>query len=309
MADGLLKNTNSFTKLLFTALIIIGSFLLFLFVASLLAFPFFDLDTDELLNVLDDIGGAENLGIMKYFQIWLSVGTFIFPAFVIAYFISGNAAGYLKVNQSLNIISVLNVIIVMLIALPIINILAKWNGEMDLPGFLDGLEARMRDMEDRAGQLTDTFLKSNSATQYVVNLFMIAIIPALGEEFLFRGVIQRIFCEWTKNKHIGIIIAAVIFSAFHLQFYGFMPRLAMGIFFGYLFIWSGSIWLPVLAHFVNNGLAVTVYFIYGKEFVEKDVDSLGTGNGGFLLIVITTIFIALLIGYIYRTEKFSDQST
>lgn len=309
MADGLLKNTNSFTKLIFTALIIIGSFLLFLFVASLLAFPIFDLDTDELLNVLDDIGGAENLGIMKYFQIWLSVGTFIFPAFVIAYFISGNAVGYLKVNQSLNIISILNVILVMLIALPIINILAKWNSEMELPGFLDGLEARMRDMEDRAGQLTDTFLKSNSATQYVVNLFMIAIIPALGEEFLFRGVIQRIFCEWTKNKHIGVIIAAVIFSAFHLQFYGFMPRLAMGIFFGYLFIWSGSIWLPVLAHFVNNGLAVTVYFIYGKEFVEKDVDSLGTGNGGFLLIVITTIFVALLIGYIYRTEKFSDQST
>lgn len=309
MADGILKNTSSFTRLIFSALIIIGSFLLFLLIASLLAFLIFDLGREELLTIIDDISGTENIGIMKYFQICLSIGTFIFPAFIIAYFISGDSVVYLKLNRKLNTISVFNVILVMLIALPIINLLAIWNAEMNLPGFLNGLETRMREMEDRAGMLTDTFLDSTSFVQFAVNLIMIAIIPAIGEELLFRGIIQRIFCEWTGNNHAGIIIAAVVFSAFHLQFYGFMPRLAMGIFFGYLFLWSGSIWLPVLAHFVNNGLAVTIYFIYGKEFVAEDVDSLGTGRGGFVLIAVTAIFVGLLTWYIYRTEQVAHKST
>ncbi len=303
MAEGLLKNTSYFTQLIFAVLVIIGSFLLFLFLAALLAFPIFDLEMEELLSIIDDISKTDHVGIMKYFQIFLSIGTFVFPAFLIAYFISGNSIGYLKLNRPLNTLSAFNVILVMLIALPIINLLAQWNAEMNLPGFLDGLEGKLKEMEERAGKLTEAFLDSDSITQFTINLIMIAIIPAIGEELLFRGVIQRILCEWTGNNHIGILIAAIVFSAFHLQFYGFLPRLAMGIFFGYLFLWSRSLWLPILAHFINNGLAVTIYYIFGDEFVTKDVDSLGTGRGGFLLIVVTSIFVGVLTWYIYRNEK------
>ena len=303
MAGGILKNTSHLTQLIFVVLVIIGSFLLFLFLAALLAIPIFGLETEELLSIIDNLGSADHIGIMKYFQICLSIGTFIFPAFLIAYFISGNSIGYLKLSRPFNTLSALNVMLVMLIALPIINLLAQWNAELNFPGFLDGLEGKLKEMEERAGKLTDAFLDSESLTQFTINLIMIAIIPAIGEELLFRGVIQRIFCEWTGNKHVGIIIAAIVFSAFHLQFYGFLPRLAMGIFFGYLFLWSGSLWLPILAHFVNNGLAVTIYYIFGDEFVTKDVDSLGTGRGGFLLIAFTSIFVGVLIWYIYRTEQ------
>ena len=303
MAGGILKNTSHLTQLIFAVLVIIGSFLLFLFLAALLAIPIFGLETEELLSIIDNLGSADHIGIMKYFQICLSIGTFVFPAFLIAYFISGNSIGYLKLSRPFNTLSALNVILVMLIALPIINLLAQWNAGLNLPGFLDGLEGKLKEMEERAGKLTDAFLDSESITQFTINLIMIAIIPAVGEELLFRGVIQRIFCEWTGNNHVGIIIAAIVFSAFHLQFYGFLPRLAMGIFFGYLFLWSRSLWLPILAHFVNNGLAVTIYFIFGDEFVTKDVDSLGTGRGGFLLIAVTSIFVGVLIWYIYRTEQ------
>lgn len=303
MAEGILKNTSHFTQLIFSALVIVGSFLLFLFLAALFAIPIFGLEVEELVSIIEDLSKSEHIGIMKYFQIWLSIGTFIFPAFLIAYFISGNSTGYLQLNRHINTISVVNVILVMLIALPIINLLAQWNAEMNLPDFLDGLEGRMKEMEERAGKFTEAFLDSDSITQFTINLIMIAIIPAIGEELLFRGVIQRIFCEWTRNKHIGIIIAAIIFSAFHLQFYGFLPRLAMGIFFGYLFLWSKTIWLPILAHFVNNGIAVTIYYIFGEEFVAKDVDSLGTGRGGFLLIAVTAIFIGFLTWSVYRNEQ------
>jgi len=303
MAEGILKNTSHFTRLIFSALVIVGSFLLFLFLAALLAIPIFGLETEELLSIIENLSETNHVGIMKYFQIWLSIGTFVFPALLIAYFISGNSIGYLKLNRHLNTISAFHVILVILIALPIINLLAQWNADMNLPDFLDGLEGRMKEMEERAGKLTGTFLDSDSIIQFIINLIMIAIIPAIGEELLFRGVIQRILCEWTRNNHIGIIIAAMIFSAFHLQFYGFLPRLALGIFFGYLFLWSRTIWLPILAHFVNNGLAVTIYYIFGEEFVTRDVDSLGTGRGGFLLIAVTAVFVGLLTWYIYRTEQ------
>ena len=269
MIGGILKNSSPFMHLLFSALVIVGSFLLFLFVASLLAFPIFGLEAEELITIIDDLSESENVGIMKYFQIWLSIGTFVIPAFVIAYVINGNGPGYLKLNHRVDSLSVINVILLMLVALPVINLLAKWNAELNLPGFLDGLESRMKEMEDKAGRLTETFLESKSFGQYVINMIMIAVLPAIGEELLFRGVIQRIFINWTRNIHIGIIIAALIFSAFHLQFYGFLPRLALGVFFGYLLYWSRTIWLPILAHFVNNGIAVTVYYIYGKKAWRK----------------------------------------
>ena len=303
MVGGILKNSSPFIHLLFSGLIIVGSFLLFLFVASLLAVPIFDLTPEELITIIDDLSESENMEIMKYFQIWLSIGTFVVPAFVIACFINGKSLEYLKLNQRVNSLSIIIVILLMLVALPVINLLAKWNAEMDLPGFLDGLESRMREMEDKAGRLTETFLESKSFAQYIVNMIMIAVIPAIGEELLFRGVIQRILISWTKNSHIGIIIAALIFSAFHLQFYGFLPRLVLGVIFGYLLFWSRTMWLPILAHFINNGIAVTVYYIYSKEVVEQDVDALGTGKGAVLLIFISALFMGLIMWYIYRNEQ------
>lgn len=307
MNEGILKNTSPLIQLILSALVVVGSFLLFLFLAALFAFPIFKLEPEELLTIINNLSGTEHIGIMKYFQIWLSIGTFVFPAFLLAYLIGGNSIRYLMLNRHFNTLSLLHVLLVMLIALPIINLLAQWNAEMNLPDFLDGLEGRMKEMEERAGKLTEAFLESDSIIQFALNLVMIAIIPAVGEELLFRGVIQRIFCEWTRNNHLGIIIAAGIFSAFHLQFYGFLPRLALGIFFGYLFLWSRTIWLPVLAHFINNGLAVTVYFIFGEEFVTRDIDSLGTGRSGFLLVAVTVIFVALLIWNIYRTEQINQK--
>ncbi|UCG27616.1 MAG: CPBP family intramembrane metalloprotease [Bacteroidales bacterium] len=305
MTAGLIQNATPFTKLLFSVVIIIGSFLAFLFLAGLLAIPVFGLGTEELISVLENLNQAEDVRIMKYFQIWLSVGSFLVPSFIIAYFISSSSIKYLKLNKLAKTTSFFFVVLVMLVALPVINLLARWNAELDLPGFLDGMESKMREMEEAAKHLTDTFLAASSGWQFMANVFVVAIIPAFGEEFLFRGIIQRLFSEWTKNVHVGVVIAAIIFSTFHLQFFGFLPRLLMGVFFGYLLVWSGSMWLPVLAHFINNGLAVIVYFFYGKEFVERDLDTLGTGSEGFMIMLACSLFTAVLIWFIYRTEKAS----
>jgi len=109
------------------------------------------------------------------------------------------------------------------------------------------------------------------------NIFLIAILPALGEELFFRGAIIRVFQDWRGFK-TAIWITAFIFSAIHLQFYGFLPRLLMGAFFGYLLLWSENLWLPVTAHFINNVVAVVFYYLKFNGYKLPDIDAIGTGN-------------------------------
>ena len=123
--------------------------------------------------------------------------------------------------------------------------------------------------------ITESFMKGNSFMGLLENLLVIALIPALAEEFLFRGVFQRIFINWTRNPHWGIIITSFIFSVIHLEFYGFFPRWLLGILFGYMLLWSGSIWLPIIAHFLNNGIAVITYFLINNGRVNTKMADIG----------------------------------
>ena len=142
---------------------------------------------------------------------------------------------------------------------------------MVLPESLKGLEIWMRQKEDEAMTLTKQLLIMKGYTDFAINLLMIAIIPAIGEELLFRGGIQQIFGKWFGNPHIAIWLAAIIFSAIHVQFYGFIPRMFLGALFGYLLFWGKSLWYPIIGHFINNGSAVIMAFIYqqnGKSIEE-----------------------------------------
>jgi len=136
------------------------------------------------------------------------------------------------------------------------------------------------------------------------NLFMIAMLPALGEEFLFRGVLLRLFREWTHSTHLAVFISALLFSALHLQFYGFLPRLILGLMLGYVFVWSGSVWVPVIVHFFNNGLAVVAAWLYERGSITTDVESLGSADQPFLIVasglMATTL---MLLAWAYEGKK------
>ena len=132
---------------------------------------------------------------------------------------------------------------------------------------------------------------------------MIAIIPAIGEELLFRGVIQRLFINWTKNAHWGILITSILFSALHMQFFGFFPRMMLGILFGYLFLWSGSLWLPILCHFINNGSAVVYVYLEQRGLMGFSSDTLGAENQDMLITIACSIAISGLLYLIYKKGK------
>jgi Predicted metal-dependent membrane protease len=154
---------------------------------------------------------------------------------------------------------------------PLIDILSTWNQGLQLPESLRYIEDWMINTEKDAEVATNTLLNTDSWGGFIMNIIIIAIMAGIGEELMFRGVIQKILIGWTKNIHLGILYTAIIFSAIHFQFYGFVPRMILGMVLGYLYIWSKSLWVPVIAHAINNALTVTFTpnaFNKGNELVK-----------------------------------------
>ena len=144
----------------------------------------------------------------------------------------------------------------MIVSSPLIDTLNTWNQGLQLPESMHAIEQWMILNEKMADSLTQRMLQVHNWGGFVMNILVIAVLAGIGEELIFRGVLQKIFTEWTKNIHAGILITAFIFSAIHFQFFGFVPRFVLGCLLGYLFVWGKSLWIPILAHTLNNSLVV-----------------------------------------------------
>jgi membrane protease YdiL (CAAX protease family) len=297
-----LANAHPFSKLIFSLFIILLSFLVLILIGIIIAIPVFDLTFFELQNAISDLKDPANLNFLKYLQTLQAIGLFIIPAFIIGYLFDESSRRYLSINKKILSSTLLTVVVIMLFSLPLINYLAKLNSEMQLPEFLKQVEIWMKEKETAAQEITEAFLKMDSTGMLVFNIFMIGILPAIGEELIFRGVLQRIFAEWTKNIHWGILIAAFLFSAMHMQFYGFLPRFILGVLFGYLFYWSGSIWVPITAHFVNNTTAVLVYYFYPESQSEK-IENFGATEGTYIFLILSAFIVFYLLWRFYRNNK------
>jgi len=186
----------------------------------------------------------------------------------------------------------------MVVAFPLINLLAEINQSMSLPESMSGISDWMKASETANNEITKYFLQADSFGILLFNLILIALIPAIGEELLFRGIIQRLFTEMSKNIHIGIWVSAFLFSAVHMQFFTFLPRFLMGAMFGYFLIWSNSLSLTIAAHFVNNGLAVLINYLIQKGSIDTSVETWGNHN-----IWVSLISSILLFGGFYFLYK------
>ena len=163
-------------------------------------------------------------------------------------------------------------LVLMPLALPAVNF-TKWLNEMlSFPDALSALEQWMQQMEEASNQLTAQLLQTENRGEIIMNLVAMALVPAVSEELFFRGALQRTLTQ-KMNAHAAIWLTAIIFSAAHLQFYGFIPRMLLGAALGYLFWYSGSIWTSILAHFVNNAATI---LLFEKDLPFIDVESIGT---------------------------------
>jgi membrane protease YdiL (CAAX protease family) len=164
------------------------------------------------------------------------------------------------------------VILLTICVFPISGFTGQINSAIHLPSWLSGLEQWMMDKEKSADNLINSLIVSDTFWTMSLNLLIIALIPAISEEMIFRGVLQKIFTRLFRSGHLAIWVTAFIFSAIHFQFLGFIPRFILGLVFGYLFFWGGSLWLPVISHFVNNAFPVILTYGQGIEIASATPD-------------------------------------
>lgn len=204
-----------------------------------------------------------------------------------------NPFNQMSLNRGLSLKQGLVAFFFAVAALPLISMLAEWNKGMELPSFLASVEEIMRQMEESALAMTEKFLNTSSFGMMIVNLFVMALLPAVCEEMMFRGWLQRVLGN-RLNYHVAIWVSAFIFSAIHFQFYGFVPRMIIGAALGYLYCYTGSLWASIIAHFTNNAAAVITAFLAYNGYTSINFDLIGTGDTWYLSVASVAVCLALM---------------
>jgi uncharacterized protein len=289
------EQRHPFTALIILMAISLGGLVIFVSIAQGLGFLFFGVDILAAMQ-----SGSSTVAMQKLFISCYSIGAFVLPPFIYARIRSKTPFDYLDLRTPQPVILLLMALLVMISFSPFLEWTIYLNQQMKLPLVLEKVETWMKYKEIEAEMLTKQLLVMKSIGPLVINMVVIAIIPAVGEELLFRGCIQKIAIRWTANPHLGIWIAAIIFSAIHFQFYGFVPRMLLGALFGYLFYFSKSIWVPIFAHFYNNASAVIAAYVLQQQ--GKSVDDLTKPEPQQdYLVLLSVIFTALFFYLFYRT--------
>ncbi len=270
--------------------------------------------TAIVLAVWTIVPDKQSTAALKTLQALQSLATFLLPPIVTAYLWSHEPKRWLHLDTGISGKQAALAVLTMVVAIPAINLLAWLNSLITLPYFLEGIETWMKQMEEQAALLTERFLNTTAITGLCINLIVMAAIPAAAEELTFRGTLQNLFSPDRNSAspratNAAIWAVAILFSAIHMQFYGFIPRMLLGALFGYALLWSRSLWLPMLMHLTNNALAVIFAFVCFRQDIDiSQTETIGTGDTlwlGCISITLTAFCITLL----YRSCREKNRQT
>ncbi len=200
-----------------------------------------------------------------------------------------------KKELPINLIPILVVLVISF--LPLNEFFVKLNESMQLPKQLNGIQNWMQEAEENAAKLTTFLMDFTSLPQLIITFIVIAIFAGIGEELIFRGILQNLFFKKFQNHHVAIWLAAVVFSAIHFQFFGFIPRMLLGAMFGYIYVWTGNLWVPIIAHITNNGFVVIMMYLSKIGVIKIDVEKIDTP------FYITVIFTGLCSGIMWMIHQ------
>ncbi|MFN4084134.1 MAG: lysostaphin resistance A-like protein [Bacteroidia bacterium] len=201
---------------------------------------------------------------IKIFQIIASIGTFVVPAFLFPRAIAKYPPYFLNLKKPTGLYAFFLAFLAIALALPFVSNIYELNKNITFPAQWADIETYLRQLEENTEQITNSFTATNTFSELLLNIFVISIIPAFAEEIFFRGCLQNFVKMVFYNIHIAVLFSAIIFSGFHGQFFGFLPRVALGVVLGYLFAYSNNIWVPVFGHFINNFFALLSVYLYKK---------------------------------------------
>lgn len=225
-----------------------------------------------LLNELNT--NPDVLKTLQLSQTLSTIGAFLLPSVYFTRYIGQKPFLFLRVNTPFSMYHVFMAVLLFVVSSPLISWLVYANESITLPASMAAIEQKLRAAESAAAELTKAFTSANTFGGLWLNLFIVALVPAVCEELLFRGALMRFVMYCFKNRHFAVFFSAFLFSAFHGQFFGFIPRFVLGVFLGYVALGSGSIWPSVGAHFINNALAtIAAYYqwdVTGPEVFKSD---------------------------------------
>ncbi len=261
-------------KLIIISLVgsLLGFQLIGVFVGAVVAIPFYDGSVMDLFAAMAD--PVNNPGIKTPLMITQGVGSAFGMIFIPWLIYAKMFKIPLHFGQArLSIQPLLFTFLITLFFMVVNSPIGEWNQQIKLPSSMSGIETALQLMEENMRVITEFLVEFDSFGGFFLGIIVIAVIPAIGEELVFRGLIQNHLVRITKNIHVAIWVAAFIFGAIHMQFYGLFPRMMLGVLFGYLYYFSGRLSYAMLAHFFNNGIAVVAVYLHQLGKIEYDIDS------------------------------------
>ena len=300
----LLHGQPSYIRLIFFGIVLMGCYSLFS-VLSLFAVShlFHGIRLNE-SGMPDPFKGSEaGIAAFRVVQALNSIGLFLAPPLLLARFTDPKPSVYLGLSGKLPVKPLLYSMLMVVAAIPFINWMAEINAEMHLPAFLSDTEQWMRSRETSATFLTETFMNVSSVSALFANLLVAAVIPGIGEELFFRGVLQPFLAGDKKRNHTAVWLTAFIFAALHMQFFSFFPRLFLGVFLGYLYVYTKRLWVPILVHIFNNAFAVVLTFLSYNYYRPGQLDKAGCNTSDWWLTVLSAVLVTLLLWRIFKKKE------
>lgn len=295
MPDNLVSDRSPLLSLFLILIVLLFGFVLIgptigLVAASLIY------DGDLLQAMMDPINHPDIRDAVLLSQgIAASIGLILLPWCYIKFIEQRTLTGFFKVEQNWPLVVISILVAVSGLALAISPIV-EWNANIEFPGWMSGFGRWAKETEDMAAALIKSITSNLSPLAFLFTFVVVAILPAIGEELVFRGLMQRELHRAVKNPHVAIWTTAILFSAFHFQFLGFLPRMFIGAFLGYLYYWSGNLWIPILAHFFNNGLQLVGLYLFQKGILTFDVES--TNSAPIPIVAVSVVLTVFLLFFL-----------
>ena len=220
--------------------------------------------TPEAILALNSNSNPEIIASAQFFQALNSIFTFLFSALLFAYLCHPQPFNYLGLRKINNTKLLIWTVLLILVALPVFAQIGSWIQQLDLG---KGVKDHFIEQQSKM----DALMKGNSISDLILYLTLFAVLPAFGEELLFRGIVMRFAYNNAQNIHFAILFSAGIFALAHGNAYHFLPIMLAGILLGYIYYYNGTIWLSILAHFLNNALSVVLVFLGNRNIIPTEV--------------------------------------
>lgn len=250
--------------------------------------------------------GMQSTAAMRIAAVMQSLFQLIVPAIATAMIVTRRPATFLAIDRRIDLRLLLLAAAALITATPMMNRLISLNEAVTLPDSLAWLEQSLKQMEEQAAATIAVMQGGTSVGDLIMNILIIGVLAGLGEELFFRGTFLRLMTTGRINPHIAVWTVAVVFSAVHLQFYGFVPRTLLGAYFGYLVVWTRCLWIPVIIHALNNIIYVSSEWIAARQGLDES--AINGYDGNLLVNAASVIITAALLVIIYRLSDKSDES-